>query len=88
MPTWDVVHALSMEMIRDLRRIIVTLKDSLNLLEESRRKILASVFNEPTSPEDEKYLFHVLSRFRSEMRAEKLVPLGLVLMITFEEHFL
>ena len=48
-----------MGMIRDLRRVAVTLKDSPDLLEESRRKILAGVFSQPVSPEDEKFLFDV-----------------------------
>jgi hypothetical protein len=76
-----------MGMIRDLRRIATTLKDSPDLLEESRRKILASVFSQPISPEDETYLFDVLTRLRSEMTAEKLVPPGQVLVVSSEEHF-
>lgn len=76
-----------MGMIRDLRRIAVTLKDSPELLEESRRKILAGVFSQPVSPEDEKFLYDVLTRLRSEMTAEKLAPPGQVIVVTSEEHF-
>jgi hypothetical protein len=76
-----------MGMIRDLRRIAITLKETPELLEQSRRKILAGVFNQPVSPEDERYLFGVLTRLRSEMTAEKLVPPGKVIVVTSEEHF-
>lgn len=76
-----------MGMIRDLRRIAVTLKDSPVLLEESRRKILAGVFSQPISSEDEKFLYDVLTKLRSEMTAEKLVPPGQVIVVTSEEHF-
>ena len=84
---WDVVPTLSMGMLRDLRRVAITLKDSPDLLEESRRRILAGVFNQPWSSEDETFLFNVLTRLRSEMTAEKLVPPGQVLVVTSEEHF-
>ena len=84
---WDVVPSLSMGMIRDLRKVAVALKDDPELLEGSRRKILASLFNQPFSPEDEKYLFEVLKRLRSEMNAEKLVPPGQVIVVTSEEHY-
>ena len=84
---WDVVPSLSMGMIRDLRRIAITLKESPDLLEESRRKILSGVFSQPVSSEDEKFLYDVLSRLRSEMTAEKLVPPGHVILVTSEEHF-
>lgn len=84
---WDVVPTLSMGMLRDLRRIAIVLKDSPELLEESRRRILGGVFNQPTSPDDETFLFNVLTRLRSEMTAEKLVPPGQVLVVTSEEHF-
>jgi len=76
-----------MGMLRDLRRIAITLKDSPDLLEESRRRILAGVFNQPLTTEDETYLFNVITRLRSEMTAEKLVPPGQVLVVTSEEHF-
>jgi hypothetical protein len=76
-----------MGMIRDLRRIAVTLKDNPSLLEESRRKILSDVFSQPLSAEDETYLFSVLTRLRSEMTAVKLVPPGQVLVVSSEEHF-
>ena len=76
-----------MGMLRDLRRVAITLKDSPDLLEESRRRILAGVFNQPWSSEDETFLFNVLTRLRSEMTAEKLVPPGQVLVVTSEEHF-
>jgi len=76
-----------MGMIRDLRRIAVTLKDTPSLLEESRRKILADVFSQPLSPEDETYLYTVLTRLRGEMTAVKLVPPGQVLVVSSEEHF-
>ena len=76
-----------MGMIRDLRRIAVTLKDNPSLLEESRRKILEDVFSQPLSVEDEGYLFSVLTRLRNEMTAVKLVPPGLVLVVSSEEHF-
>jgi hypothetical protein len=84
---WDVVPSLSMGMIRDLRKVAVALKDSPDLLEESRRKILASVFGQTVSPEDEVYLFDVLTRLRSEMSAEKLVPPGQVIVVSSEEHY-
>jgi hypothetical protein len=84
---WDVVPTLSMGMIRDLRRVAVTLKDNPSLLEESRRKILSDVFSQPLSVEDETYLFSVLTRLRSEMTAVKLVPPGQVLVVSSEEHF-
>jgi hypothetical protein len=84
---WDVVPTLSMGMIRDLRRVAVKLKDSPDLLEESRRKIFAGVFSQPVSPEDETYLFDVLASLRSEMTAEKLVPPGQVIVVSSEEHF-
>jgi hypothetical protein len=76
-----------MGMIRDLRRIAITLKDSPDLLEESRARILRGVMNQPISDEDENYLFDVLKRLRSEMTAEKLVPPGQVIVVTSEEHF-
>jgi hypothetical protein len=76
-----------MGMLRDLRRVAITLKDSPDLLEESRRRILAGVFKQPWTSEDETFLFNVLTRLRSEMTAEKLVPPGQVLVVTSEEHF-
>jgi hypothetical protein len=76
-----------MGMIRDLRRIAITLKDSPDLLEESRRKILAGVFSQPVTPEDDEYLFTVLTRLRSETTAEKLCPPGQVIVVSSEEHF-
>lgn len=76
-----------MGMIRDLRRIAVTLKDNPSLLEESQRKILSDVFSQPLSVEDETYLYAVLTQLRSEMTAVKLVPPGQVLVVSSEEHF-
>lgn len=84
---WDVVPSLSVGMLRDLRKIAVALKDSPDLLDESRRKILASLFNQPLSSEDETYLFEVLTRLRSEMTAEKMVPPGRVIVVSSEEHY-
>ena len=74
-------------MLRDLRKIAVTLKDAPELLEESRRKLLAGVFNQPVSPEDEQFLFDLLTKLRSEMTAEKLVPPGQVIVVSSQEHF-
>jgi len=76
-----------MGMVRDLRNIAVVLKDSPDLLEESRSKIVGSIFNQPLTLEDETYLFDVLTRLRSEMTAEKLVPPGQVLVVSSEEHY-
>ena len=84
---WDVVPSLSMGLLRDLRRVAIQLKDSPELLEESRRKILSGVFNQPLTLEDEAFLFNVLTRLRSEMTSEKLVPPGQVIVVTSEEHF-
>jgi hypothetical protein len=84
---WDVVPCLSMGMIRDLRRIAITLKEAPDLLEESRARILRGIMNQPITPEDEEYLFNVLTRLRGEMTAEKLVPPGQVIVVTSEEHF-
>jgi hypothetical protein len=75
-----------MGMIRDLRRIAITLKDTPDILEQSRRKILAGIFNQTVSAEDEAYLFDVLTGLRSEMTAEKLVPPGQVILVSSEEH--
>lgn len=84
---WDVVPTLSMGIIRDLRRIAVVLKDCPEMLEESRRKILAGVFNQTSSTEDEAYLSNVLSLLRSEMTAVKLVPAGQIIVVASEEHY-
>jgi len=85
---WDVVPSLSMGMIRDLRHVAVTLKGSPELIEESRKRIIASLFGQKElSMEDEEYLFNVLTRLRGEMTAEKLVPPGQVIVVTSEEHY-
>lgn len=77
-----------MGMIRDLRHVAVTLKGSPELIEESRKRIMASLFGQKElSMEDEEYLFNVLTKLRGEMTAEKLVPPGQVIVVTSEEHY-
>jgi hypothetical protein len=75
-----------MGMIRDLRSIAITLKDSPDLLESSRARVIAGFMGRAT-PEDDAYLFSVLSRLRGDMTATKLVPAGQVLAVNSEEHF-
>jgi hypothetical protein len=83
---WDVVPTLSMGMIRDLRAIAVTLKDTPDLRDDSRRRIFNAFLGRET-PEDDAYLFDVLTHLRGEMKALKLVPAGQVLVVNSEEHF-
>ena len=84
---WDVVPTLSMGMIRDLREIAIHLKENPILLEESRKHILGAVLGQTSSPEEETYMYDVLTRLRSKMTAIKLVPAGQVLVVSSEEHF-
>jgi hypothetical protein len=76
-----------MGMIRDLRKMAVTLKDSPDILDQSRSKILTTVFGQHLSKADEDFLFGVISGLRSEMNAEKLVPPGQVIVVSSEEHY-
>ena len=76
-----------MGIIRDIRKIAVALKETPELVEESRRKILGAVFNQAVSADDEAFLFDVLTKLRCEMTAEKLVPPGQVIVVSSEEHF-
>ena len=84
---WDVVPSLSMGMIRDLRRIAIKLKETPDLLDESRRIITASIFSQSISPAEETYLYNVITELRGEMIAEKLVPPGQIIVVSSEEHF-
>jgi hypothetical protein len=76
-----------MGMIRDLRKMAVTLKDSPDVLDQSRSKILTTLFGQHLSKADEEFLFDVISGLRSEMNAEKLVPPGQVIVVSSEEHY-
>jgi hypothetical protein len=75
-----------MGMIRDLRAIAITFKQTPDILEDSRRRILAGFMNRG-APDDDVFLFDVLTRLRGEMTAVKLVPAGVLLVVTSEEHF-
>jgi len=85
---WDVVPSLSMGILRDMRRVAVIFKESPEMLDESKRKLMAELFGQTSmSAESEEYLYGVLTKLRREMTAEKLVPAGKVIVVTSEEHF-